>query len=83
MCLCCAGAPRWSVVILDEFEKIKHMDDAHRWGQSKKIYLQFLEVFENGTISDPAYKGENSYGCVALTALRCSPETHKTSCQPT
>lgn len=46
-----------TIVFLDEFEKMKGLTSALGWDQSKKIYLSFLEVWQEGYLSDTSLAG--------------------------
>uniref|UniRef100_A0A6T7VQM6 AAA+ ATPase domain-containing protein n=1 Tax=Cryptomonas curvata TaxID=233186 RepID=A0A6T7VQM6_9CRYP len=41
-----------TVVVLDEFEKLKDLTSALGWDQAKKMYQAFLEPWQDGTLTD-------------------------------
>jgi hypothetical protein len=43
---------RRTVVILDEFEKLKNLRSFLGWDQGQKIYQAFLEPWQNGSLTD-------------------------------
>ena len=54
---------RDTIVFLDEFEKIKGLTSALGWDQSKKIYLSFLEVWQEGRLSDTSSQAGAKVDC--------------------
>ena len=60
------------VVVLDEFEKLRGLSSALGWDQAKKMYQTFLQVWQDGKLTDFGSGGNGSGNSTRGREIDCS-----------